>query len=680
MGTDKEGAGKNKAAKTAVALSVMDKGGVKKEIAVDTASVASPEVAGGEGGGGGGGRSTSHGCLSKIFGLAELNEMERGWVYYDIAESIFQAGYTYIYPKLVIYAVQEYKRSNPGERLISASSVKAASDALMIPLSVIMFMSVTSAAEYGHLKTGILKSSTVIGAIALLASMVVPANAYVLMIGLLGVTKISSRCGGVVWDALIGDVTLQDEKRMHNVVATGALVGYCAMIVAFIILLGLEQVAKMIWGKTDELKLTNADSIAWLSLRGPMMAIALWWLIVGLFAVKKIGVHKGLPFPQQVCICCGCGRKNRENDDDSRSKSVSAVKFIDSTRDLNSESILQRVKSGFKLAYFSAIHGVQDQYRCLCLLKKYKLNEVIAFLTAWILLSDAVSLVQGQMIILLRNVNLPTMWYYGVIISTLAGTVTGLWTMRYVVNKGWISALRAMVVSILTGSVLVFWFFAVGKVEPDNPGLGYALDGHENVTCCYYGEVVNSDLQGAISISTDASNISESSMFIMRRSGAMKCASAVAGNDGTGWSIGLQMSILSFLMGGFYASTSAFMKSVLCMMSPPCMQAELFSISEISQKASAVFAPILLFIFNSVAHSNSCVVEDQYAALGVFSILGVEYLLGLPFLFCVDLERARKKALAVNGAILREILAVDAGKDAAEVTDTSKLYAEQILI
>ena len=62
-------------------------------------------------------------------------------------------------------------------------------------------------------------------------------------------------------------------------------------------------------------------------------------------------------------------------------------------------------------------------------------------------------------------------------------------------NKGWISALRAMVVSILTGSVLVFWFFAVGKVEPDNPGLGYALDGHENVTCCYYGEVVNSDLQ-----------------------------------------------------------------------------------------------------------------------------------------------------------------------------------------
>ena len=33
----------------------------------------------------------SHGCLSKIFGLAELNEMERGWVYYDIAESIFQA-------------------------------------------------------------------------------------------------------------------------------------------------------------------------------------------------------------------------------------------------------------------------------------------------------------------------------------------------------------------------------------------------------------------------------------------------------------------------------------------------------------------------------------------------------------------------------------------------------------
>ena len=41
-------------------------------------------------------------------------------------------------------------------------------------------------------------------------------------------------------------------------------------------------------GKTDELKLTNADSIAWLSFRGPMMAIALWWLIVGLFAVKKI--------------------------------------------------------------------------------------------------------------------------------------------------------------------------------------------------------------------------------------------------------------------------------------------------------------------------------------------------------------------------------------------------------
>ena len=27
-----------------------------------------------------------------------------------------------------------------------------------------------------------------------------------------------------------------------------------------------------------------------------------------------------------------------------------------------------------------------------------------------------------------------------------------------------------------------------------------------------------------------------------------------------------------------------------------------------------------------------------------------------------------------------KILAVDAGKDAAEVTDTSKLYAEQILI
>ena len=81
--------------------------------------------------------------------------------------------------------------------------------------------------------------------------------------------------------------------------------GYCAMIVAFIILLGLEQVAKNDMGKTDELKLTNADSIAWLSLRGPMMAIALWWLIVGLFAVKKIGVHKGLPFPQQACICWG---------------------------------------------------------------------------------------------------------------------------------------------------------------------------------------------------------------------------------------------------------------------------------------------------------------------------------------------------------------------------------------
>ena len=224
------------------------------------------------------------------------------------------------------------------------------------------------------------------------------------------------------------------------------------------------------------------------------------------------------------------------------------------------------------------------------------------------------------------------------------------WTLDDEVRseQGLISALRAMVVSILTGSVLAFWFFAVGKVEPDNPGFGYALDGHENVTCCYYGEVVNSDLQGAISISTDASNISESSMFIMRRSGAMNCASAVAGNDGTGWSIGLQMSILSFLMGGFYASTSAFMKSVLCMMAPPCMQAELFSISEICESICCLCTNSL-FIFNSVAHSNSCVVEDQYAALGVFSILGRAFWASL--LFCVDLERARKKALAVNGAI-----------------------------
>ena len=96
------------------------------------------------------------------------------------------------------------------------------------------------------------------------------------------------------------------------------------------------------------------------------------------------------------------------------------------------------------------------------------------------------------------------------------------------------------------------------------------------------------------------------------------------------------MVFLTFFIGAFYASTQTLLRSILCSITPPSMQAEIFSISEISQKASALLAPILLVVFNSEVNKQPCVVGDQYVLLVILLVVGAEFFLGLPLLCCVD--------------------------------------------
>jgi hypothetical protein len=267
-------------------------------------------------------------CIMVLGGTTTIKE--RGWIMYDVADSpisfaqtIYTLMLTLYLPRAPWFGVSIYVLVN------IVSTLKSA-------LTFCFYLSFSSSAEYGRLKTKFLWYAAHIGGITLIMSFFVfsPNWAIILLIFLDVFHKICYRICSVAYDALLFPVTNGEPARQHMIQSVAVIIGYLIMGFFAIFFIGMPMgVSYLLHGKlhtgTHEPTLDEDTflNIMFLQFKLPLMFLGVWWIVFTRQSFWLMGkIPYGLPYPKGLNVTFNCclyrrlHKSGNENNNDSWAK------------------------------------------------------------------------------------------------------------------------------------------------------------------------------------------------------------------------------------------------------------------------------------------------------------------------------------------------------------------------
>ena len=253
-------------------------------------------------------------CISVFGGSTTIKE--RGWILYDVADSPITFAQTIYTMMLTLYLPRATWFKVPIYVLVQyISQIKAA-------LTFFFYLTFSSSAEYGSLKTKFLWYAAHVGGITIFLSFFIfsPNWAIVLLIFLDVHHKICYRICSVAYDALLFPVTNGEPARQHMIQSVAVIVGYLVMAVfALFFILIPVGISYLLHGEihigTHDPALSEDVflNIMFLQFKLPLMFLGIWWIAFTRQSFLLMDdIPYGLPYPKGLKVaftCCGGNRK-----------------------------------------------------------------------------------------------------------------------------------------------------------------------------------------------------------------------------------------------------------------------------------------------------------------------------------------------------------------------------------
>jgi|EP00945_MAST-04E_sp_MAST-4E-sp1_P008150 MFS-type transporter involved in bile tolerance (Atg22 family) len=230
---------------------------------------------------------------------------ERGWIMYDIADSPVSFASNIIFPMLIAdFAGRTTWLTTTDISLLAINSI------IKTVLTFFLYLTISSSAEYGRLKTKFLFVSAHLGSLMLILSLfAVDASTWgiVLVLILDIMSKVFYRVCSVAYDALLFQVTEGNPDRQHMVNSLAVLVGYLAMGVVGIFIGGATfGVSLLFWEQNDDPAKVSEESflsMTFVRYRLFMALLGVWWIFFTREAFLLFGsLPYGMPYPPGLTV------------------------------------------------------------------------------------------------------------------------------------------------------------------------------------------------------------------------------------------------------------------------------------------------------------------------------------------------------------------------------------------
>ena len=257
-------------------------------------------------------------CLNCLGGSTTIKE--RGWIMYDIADSPITFAQMIYSLMLTLYLPRAtwFK--------MSIFQVTALITTLKASLTFFFYLSFSSSAEYGRLKSKFLWYAAHAGGLTLILSVFIfsPNWAVVLLIVLDILHKICYRICSVAYDALLFPATNGEPARQHMVQSVAVIIGYLIMAFFACVFIALPMGVSyllhdelLIGEETEKLEEDTFLNIMFLQFKLPLMFLGVWWIVFTRQSFWLLGkIPYGLPYPKGLIVkfnCCGYTRYEKNH-------------------------------------------------------------------------------------------------------------------------------------------------------------------------------------------------------------------------------------------------------------------------------------------------------------------------------------------------------------------------------
>ena len=255
-------------------------------------------------------------CIHKIGG--RTTPQERGWIMYDVADSPISLAHNLVFQMMLgDFAARTLWLP------VSAITLNNAKSVVITFFTFFLYLTMSSSAEYGRLKTKFLYTSAHVGAFCLCMSLlVVDASSWGIVVVLILdiLSKIFYRICSVAYDALLFPVTNGSPARQHMVNSLAVLIGYVSMGVFGIIVGGLTfGISLLYWDFADNPETVSNDSFLTMSLvryRMFLFLLGVWWIVFTREAFLLFGdLPYGIPYPNGLKIDYSCVDESLKDDE-----------------------------------------------------------------------------------------------------------------------------------------------------------------------------------------------------------------------------------------------------------------------------------------------------------------------------------------------------------------------------
>ena len=281
-------------------------------------------------------------CINIFGGSTTIKE--RGWILYDVADSpitfaqnIYTMMLTLYLPRTTWFNVSIYV-------LVQfIATIKAS-------LTFFFYLTFSSSAEYGSLKTTFLWYSAHIGGITIFMSFFIfsPNWAILLLIFLDVFHKVCYRVCSVAYDALLFPVTNGEPARQHMIQSVAVIVGYLVMAVfALFFILIPVGISYLLHGEihigTHDPTLSEDVflNIMFLQFKLPLMFLGIWWIVFTRQSFFLMGdIPYGLPYPKglKVAFSCCSGKRRKGEASKARDKEMELAESANRGARLSSDT------------------------------------------------------------------------------------------------------------------------------------------------------------------------------------------------------------------------------------------------------------------------------------------------------------------------------------------------------
>ena len=159
--------------------------------------------------------------------------------------------------------------------------------------SILAYLLLSGLGEFSDIKNSLARKAAFVGAVStmLFFLVLVPEMVWVAS-ALFIIARVASRVTGLMMDALLANVSHNDDWIAHNVSAKAVTLGYTGMIV-FIVAVAPLVIAPTVLGLDGAAK-------TWLEQRLPLGLCGVWWGVFAYVAFSWLDTYPGKPFPSEA--------------------------------------------------------------------------------------------------------------------------------------------------------------------------------------------------------------------------------------------------------------------------------------------------------------------------------------------------------------------------------------------